>query len=304
MPSKFLCLAVWATITFALLLFSPASPAAASGPYTISEVSRIVATLPPGPLIPVEVHLDCLARSVVAGSTVTQTLVCYDNYGSAPPPPPPPYLPAEHINLVGSIGGSWVSLPVQGCTEVIPGTAASSLRLFIVLDKSGAGNGLTIIVNDTTAPFTCTEQEEWGPLTLTPLDDDHDEDGDGCTDWEELGEGMTAGGLRDPFNVYDLFDTPVGTAGQPGTTGRNGVINIGDVNRVIANFNRTDAGKTATPNRNDDILTTVLDPSKYHPAYDRGAPVGPNAWNLSPADGVINIGDVNRVIAQFNTVCA
>ena len=134
-------------------------------------------------------------------------------------------------------------------------------------------------------------------------DQDADTDDDGCSDAKELGAGIQAGGLRDPWNVYDVFDTPVGTAGQPGTTGRNSVVNIGDVTRVIGNFNRTDSGKAATPNRNDDILATTLDPSKYHPAYDRGSPVGLFSHNLSSGDGVVNIGDVTRVIAQFNTVC-
>ena len=82
------------------------------------------------------------------------------------------------------------------------------------------------------------------------------------------------------------------------------MLNIGDIVRVTLRFNANDDGGTADPNRNDDALTEPLtDPPAYHPAYDRGATLGPNAWNLSPADGVINIADVVRAVLQFNHSC-
>jgi hypothetical protein len=41
----------------------------------------------------------------------------------------------------------------------------------------------------------------------------------------------------------------------------------------------------------------------YHPAFDRGPVNGPNAWNLTAANGAIASTDVNAALAQFGHNC-
>ena len=42
----------------------------------------------------------------------------------------------------------------------------------------------------------------------------------------------------------------------------------------------------------------------YHPAYDRSALIGPNAWDKGPPDGAINIlDDILGVAVQFGHSC-
>lgn len=42
-----------------------------------------------------------------------------------------------------------------------------------------------------------------------------DTDADGCTDFQELGSTAGLGGLRDPFNKWDYFDTNVHPTATP-----------------------------------------------------------------------------------------
>jgi hypothetical protein len=64
---------------------------------------------------------------------------------------------------------------------------------------------------------------------------------------------------------------------------------------VLRHFNNEgDAG--------EDPLSTPPE-TGYHPAYDRGDLVGPNAWNVGEADGSIAGTDFFAVLAQFNHEC-
>ncbi len=121
------------------------------------------------------------------------------------------------------------------------------------------------------------------------LDPDADGDGDGCTDIAEFGPDATLGGQRDPTNFWDFYDVPAaaGPSKDKAITGR-------DIFAVIARVG-TEGDATMDP----------LSPADagYHPAYDRGAVVGPNAWNVGPADGSIRGGDVFAMIAQFGHSC-
>ena len=107
-------------------------------------------------------------------------------------------------------------------------------------------------------------------------------DGDGCSDWHELGTDERTGGLRDPLNPNDFFD-PVGPGGSP----PDGVIDL--------------------PN---DILGVLLrwTPAPFFPydhLYDRGPVLGPNAWNKDKADGIIDLSnDILGVIFQWQHNCA
>ena len=188
-----------------------------AGPYALPAVSYITATEPATFFSP-DTHLACLARSEQAGSAVTTSLVCYSAEKPSPPPPPPPlpYGPSRELLLTGSFDQSTgvLLLPVLNCTEVFPGFFAVSLTLTIQLDKSGGpASGTVTMIEDFTAPFDCADgTQSTGPLTLTPLALDHDEDGDGCSDWDELDPASVG---SDPFNPFDCGAAVGGVAELP-----------------------------------------------------------------------------------------
>jgi hypothetical protein len=155
---------------------------------TASPVSRTTATIPASLLGP-ETDLDCITATEQAGSTVTASLVCYDWSG-----------PALHLkDIQGTVSQGVLVLPIWDCEEPAPGFAAS-LAMAVNLSS---GVGWLILVQDLTAPLTCTGSALYGPLTMTALPENHDEDGDGCSDRNELYSD------RDPFNPNDC-----GTGGE------------------------------------------------------------------------------------------
>jgi hypothetical protein len=149
-----------------------------------------------------------------------------------------------------------------------------------------------------------------GVFTLTSLDGDHD----GCTDTAEQNTTLgseSSGGLRDPSNIWDFYDVPVGGSGS---YTKDRAIAGPDFFALLGRFGATDAGGTAPVNRNSDPLTTPIAAAPaYHPAFDRGpAPVDPNgpnnppdyqAWDLTQADGAITGQDFFRVLGQFGHNC-
>lgn len=103
-----------------------------------------------------------------------------------------------------------------------------------------------------------------------------DPDNDGCTTAEELGVNPAAGGMRDPNNPWDFFDTPP----------RDNSIVIGDILRVVAHFGTSDGG----PN--------------YYEAFDRSPPPpGADLWDLREPDGSVTINDILMVVVQFGHAC-
>ena len=130
------------------------------------------------------------------------------------------------------------------------------------------------------------------PLAFTPTPTPTDIDQDGCSNAAELGTNPGLGGLREPDDFWDFFDTPNPNADPQRDRG----INIADIFRVAARF-----GMTGDPNV--DPLST---PPKtgYHPAYDRGPQNGANSWDRAPADGGIAIGDIFAVAQQFGHDCS
>ena len=133
-----------------------------------------------------------------------------------------------------------------------------------------------------------------GMIQTDPLDPDSDDDG--CTDGQELGSNEFLGGLRDPNNFWDLFDT-------------NGDKSVSflDILGVLSRQNTTDENEQAPINRNSDPLTTPdPGPGNYHPRYDRDDfPItGLNLWNEDPANGNISFLDYLAVLRQSNHTCA
>ncbi len=266
----------------------------ASGPFTVPQVANLAA------VVPLALSTNCLVRAEQQGTQVEQTSLCYSVEGvqplpPPPPPPPPPYDEAIHETLFGSLNPSTgvVTTNTFACTEIFPGAMAVKVDFVMPLSKTGgAVSGSTVLLTDTVPPFDCASGVTTnGPLTLTPLVQSHDHDLDGCADWEELGSAQASGGLRDPFNFWDFYDVPTGSP-----LARNKAVAAPDFFQVVGRF-----GTTGDPA--GDPLSTPP-PTGYHTAYDRGAAIGPDAWNLTQADGAITGPDQFRVLAQFGHTCA
>jgi len=107
-----------------------------------------------------------------------------------------------------------------------------------------------------------------------------DADGDGCLDKVEVQMALGSeafGGLRDPANPWDFYDV----------NGDREIDLFNDIFGVAFLFG-LNAGDTG-----------------YIVAFDRGAPVGPNVWNLTPPDGTIDLfNDIFGVAFQFGHSCA
>jgi hypothetical protein len=127
-----------------------------------------------------------------------------------------------------------------------------------------------------------------------------DSDGDGCTDAAEQSSVVVSGGRRWYFNFWDFFDawTP---AGPPNTFERTGTADLDDIVAVAGRFA---AAGSATAVAN--ALTQPPSATGYHAAFDRagGAKVGPDAWDLGPADGAIGVDEIFYAAAQFGHSCA
>lgn len=127
-----------------------------------------------------------------------------------------------------------------------------------------------------------------------------DKDGDGCTNGQEVTANAEQGGLRDPLNFWDFFDTP-----DESNVRNKSVDLFMDIFRVAGRFGADDAGGTAPINRNTNPLSAAPPSPAYHPAFDRGAQNGANAWNVAAADGSIDLfNDIFSIAAQFGHDCA
>jgi len=118
-----------------------------------------------------------------------------------------------------------------------------------------------------------------------PNSADPNYDNDGCTDAQELGPNPGLGGMRDPHNFWDFFDTPP----------RDRQVTVGDIGRVVAHF-----GDFGDPNMD---LESEPPSDGYHPAFDR-TPLGPGIWNAGAPDGSVTIQDLGLVVAQFGHSCS
>jgi len=277
---------MWMGVTLVILFAASVSPASASS-YAVPDVFELTATLPGGVLTP-ETHLLCLVRATETSGDVASRAVCYASIKPDSPPQSPPAVlrPANHNQLSGEFTTGQLTLRVFPCIPAVPG-ASVSLDLIIPLDKGGgsvSGNYTTYTVDDD-PPLNCDDgTQTTGPLTLTPLALDHNEDSaeslavlghaDPCTDRQELHDAVTSGGMRDPFNPYDFYD-PDG----------NGSITLGEVLTVAGLFGAQAPGPP------------------YEVTYDRGPSVGPNGWNTTAPDGAITLGDINAMAGQFGHSC-
>jgi hypothetical protein len=138
--------------------------------------------------------------------------------------------------------------------------------------------------------------------------DPGDSDSDGCTDQQENGPSPQLGGQRDYLNFWDFYDVWTRPVGDPSGWERSkGIDLFGDIFGVARRFGASDDDANAPVNRNSDpLVPPALDnETGYHPAFDRGAQIGPNPWNLAPADGAIDLfNDIFSMARQFGHSCA
>ena len=128
---------------------------------------------------------------------------------------------------------------------------------------------------------------------------DPDTDNDGCLDGREVGSQAALGGLRDPTDFWDFFDTP--NAGNI----RDKIISVLDVFALGQRFGANDAEGLAAINRTTDPLSFPPPAPAYHPAFDRGSRTGLYPWNSAPPDGTINlVNDILGMVFQFGHSCA
>jgi len=161
------------------------------------------------------------------------------------------------------------------------------------------------------------------PPTATPKDPDADTDGDtipnsvdddddsdGCLDSDELlpASSVNMGGGRNPHQFWDFYDvwTRPDPVGQPNFWVRDKFVSAGgDVLTVARRFGATRPGGPPTKGTAlAEALTPPVSDTGYHASLDRGPLVGPNPWNLGPADGFIGAApDVLGVAGQFGHNC-
>ena len=86
---------------------------------------------------------------------------------------------------------------------------------------------------------------------------------------------------------------------------RDKVISVGDIGAIIARFATFHEPPLTKEEALAEALTPPTDLTSYHPAFDRGgADPEANPWNLLPPDGVISVGDIGAVVAQFTHSCS
>ncbi len=156
----------------------------------------------------------------------------------------------------------------------------------------------TPIPTATTIP-TATPCPDFDGDTLCD-DVDPDDDADGCTDIAEqqAKSEVSSGGGRNPLYHWDFMDQWTG-----GT--KDKVIVIGDILIVVGRFGASNGSIPSKENAFAEAITPPAMATGYHASADRGPGLaGPNAWNVTPPDGSIVIGDILAAVAQFGHGCA
>ncbi|MDZ4277610.1 MAG: flexitail domain-containing putative surface protein [Dehalococcoidia bacterium] len=145
----------------------------------------------------------------------------------------------------------------------------------------------------TTAGLDQTDNDSDGAgVPCDPDDAVVDFDQDGCWDGREVRRNFESGGLRDPADVWDFYDTP------DSANMRNQVVGLfDDIFGVAGRF-----GASGTPG--DPLAGPIPAAPAYHTAFDRGAQTGAHQWNVAPADGNIDLFiDIFGVAGQFGHDC-
>ena len=221
----------------------------------------------------------------------------------------------NHTNLTGTLNKKTNAIEIAGCFNDKDGTGslghvytAATIDVHTGQGKvdiwlnvadvnnclTGTGLGAASIVG---ALIETVEQEP--KVTPNGVQNAWDTDLDGCSDKQELSNTQLTGGLRDPYNRWDLFDAE--------QTFSEKSVGFLDFLAILQRFNTVDNGGTAVINRTSDPQTTPdAGAGVYHPRFDRNISfiAGSNFWNEGPPDGAIGFLDFNAILRQFNTSCA
>ncbi|MGB2693581.1 MAG: flexitail domain-containing putative surface protein [Dehalococcoidia bacterium] len=242
---------------------------------------------------------------------------CGDGVRAAPPPridddvaPPDRSLFGDvdggHTVLTGGYNPTTRSIDLSGCIQSVENaTLGPSIYVELIFDvNTGVGAGSIYTQEQLVDCLAGTPQGAGQDASVTWAEQgpNYDTDRDKCSDARELSDSPTTGGLRDPFNFWDVRSVPVGV---PAVSDR--AVSVSDVVAVVARFGSHDAGATTIVSRySHPVVTTVGPAPSYHPAFDTaGGLVGSSGgWNLKGPDGAVAVGDVLAIVSQFGMNCA
>ncbi|MEX1255687.1 MAG: flexitail domain-containing putative surface protein [Dehalococcoidia bacterium] len=178
--------------------------------------------------------------------------------------------------------GASFSDATTGISVITLGVSPSGASVDVVVDDDSDGDGLY----DATEPLLGTDPQ------------DADTDGDGCLDGSEVNGSAPFGGERNALYFWDFFDAPTGAPAA-----RDGIVAVGDIGAVVARFG---ALRQPPPTKEEALAEALTPPPPapaYHAAFDRGGATGPEPADLLPPDGIVSIGDIGAVVAQFGASC-
>jgi hypothetical protein len=178
-----------------------------------------------------------------------------------------------------------------GATFSDPTTGISVTTLSV----SPAGATLEVVAGDDSDADGLSDPAE-SLLGTDPQDPDTD--ADGCLDGSEVIGSALYGGERNPLYFWDVFDVPTG-----GPAARDGVIAVSDIGAVVARFGSL---RQPPPTKQEALAEALTPPPPapaYHASYDRGGATGIAPADLLPPNGVVSVGDIGAVVAQFGDSC-
>jgi hypothetical protein len=190
------------------------------------------------------------------------------------------------------------------CTLVVLPSSTETVNVTATFGVCGlAPNTATLVVG---APILDPNPVNNVSTTVASVCGSPDIDGDGCTEFEELGPDHRFGGQRIFVDPNDFFDVPGPAAGPIQPDGkpvlsagavRNKAISLVDVGVVLAYVGRTSLNPAYTADHNGDLLPdgTQLDRT---PTLIAG-----ELWRAGPPNGVVSLQDVAVALASVGDNC-
>lgn len=276
-------------IVAASALLFQSGPATATGPdWAVPGMARLTATIP-APLYGSDTHINCLVRTErIIFDQFPVRVTCYSAVKPLPPPSSPPayFEPVHHQTFTATVNPSGNFVIPFGCHEFIPGLLSATVVFEIPFDHGTVSGDYVTMYVDTSPPLCSGSTDQFdGPVTFEPLPIDHDEDGDGCTDWYELGPNPELGGLNDPFNP-DAFDTGHNDCdGLPGEADEMYAYGLYDLSYQLTEGPVT--GYRHCRMNNTQLLTTALIVGAVYCYTDiPGVDINPEAYPGTSGDGL------------------
>ena len=235
-----------------------------------------------------------LNASVCGIAPLADASQCGDGLPGSPPPAPYGDMDGSHAVGTGTYDKVTNVVTTDTCFEgvesVVQGPNIYARTKFNI--HTGQGT-----VQIATARIDCTKPDFADTITYPPVlaeaapqPPNWDSDLDGCTDAQELGPVRAIGGLRDPYNRWDLIDVWVNGV-------KDKTVNILDIGAIVKRF-----GSVGDPTGDPLVPPTAL--TGFDAGSDRSPPlIGSKVWNLGPPDGVINLIEIGEMAASFGNTC-